>query len=491
MIGSINGVNLNAYSTPVESVQTAGVSAANTQEVEFSYNPQDQTVMDPVTVNLTTEKGAKAPQTENVRLSRSETLKPNAEGNYVYEAGTREYITANSMAAVQHTVDRMGDIFGQEINFAFGDKQIDLHADAGVDLNAYYSRDEASINFFHDFDPVTHKTVYSGASGEVISHEAGHAILDAVRPDFLETWKADTNGLHEAFGDLTALYMSSQNDEVCKLVAQQTGGDLSKPNILANTGEELGTAINNKYGQNATGGDYVRTMINDCKWENPSGVPRRPNKEHPVSTEMHDWSRIFTGAQYDVMTAITQRNIAAGMDPAQAIKAAGKESMELLAGGIKRGPQRDASYRDVALNMLRADAEENGGKAHDIILNSFKARNILQEGDDTPTPKLTATVRQEPRDLTITLDGPEFGKFSGAKVSSKVEDNGEVGMVDTSALELAQDMKQLIQNGCILYTEPNQTVEKKDLFDKNVNPYIGVVRWTNGEMTIERNKMIG
>ena len=272
MIGSINGVNLNAYSTPVESVQTAGVSAANTQEVEFSYNPQDQTVMDPVTVNLTTEKGAKAPQTENVRLSRSETLKPNAEGNYVYEAGTREYITANSMAAVQHTVDRMGDIFGQEINFAFGDKQIDLHADAGVDLNAYYSRDEASINFFHDFDPVTHKTVYSGASGEVISHEAGHAILDAVRPDFLETWKADTNGLHEAFGDLTALYMSSQNDEVCKLVAQQTGGDLSKPNILANTGEELGTAINNKYGQNATGGDYVRTMINDWFRSEESGV---------------------------------------------------------------------------------------------------------------------------------------------------------------------------------------------------------------------------
>ena len=100
-------------------------------------------------------------------------------------------------------------------------------------------------------------------------------------------------------------------------------------------------------------------------------------------------------------------------------------------------------------------------------------------------------MRQEPRDLTITLDGPEIGKFSGAKVSSKVEDNGEVGMVDTSALELAQDMKQLIQNGCILYTEPNQTVEKKDLFDKNGNPYIGVVRWTNGEMTIERNKMIG
>ncbi len=490
MIGSINSVNYTAYSAPADKLEAASSNnATQTKEMEFSYNPQDETVMDPVTIDLNTEHGrtAKAPRTENVKFVRGERLKPNSNGSYVFDKGTKNYVAANSMATVQHTIDSMEKILGYDITFAFGDKQIGLAPDAGVDLNAYYSRDEESLNFFHDFDPVKKETVYSGASGEVISHEVGHAILDSVRPGFLTSWSADTNGLHEAFGDLTALYMSTQNDEVCQLAAQQTGGDLSKPSLLSDTGEHMGRAINNKYDIHDADRDYVRCMINDCKWEDPNNIDsEEPTPEHPVSTEMHDWSRIFSGAQYDVMAAITKRNMADGMDAAQAIKAAGQESMELLTKAVSISPSHDASYRDVALCMLKIDARSNEGKAHDIILNTFKERNILEEGDDTPAETMGITA--EPRDMTITLDGPEYGKFSGAEVSGKAPSG--VGIMSNPGDKLAKDMKRLIQNGSILYTEPNQVVEKKDLFDKNGNPYIGVVRWTDGKMVIERNKMI-
>lgn len=490
MIGSINSVNYTAYSAPADKLEAASSNnATQTREMEFSYNPQDETVMDPVTIDLNTEHGrtAKAPRTENVKFVRGERLKPNSDGSYVFDKGTKNYVAANSMATVQHTIGSMEKILGYDITFAFGDKQIGLAPDAGVDLNAYYSRDEESLNFFHDFDPVKKETVYSGASGEVISHEVGHAILDSVRPGFLTSWSADTNGLHEAFGDLTALYMSTQNDEVCQLAAQQTGGDLSKPSLLSDTGEHMGRAINNKYDIHDADRDYVRCMINDCKWEDPNNIDsEEPTPEHPVSTEMHDWSRIFSGAQYDVMAAITKRNMADGMDAAQAIKAAGQESMELLTKAVSISPSHDASYRDVALCMLKIDARSNEGKAHDIILNTFKERNILEEGDDTPAETMGITA--EPRDMTITLDGPEYGKFSGAEVSGKAPSG--VGIMSNPGDKLAKDMKRLIQNGSILYTEPNQVVEKKDLFDKNGNPYIGVVRWTDGKMVIERNKMI-
>ena len=422
-----------------------------------------------------------------MKFIKGERLKPNSDGSYVFDKGTKNYVAANSMATIQHTIDSMEKILGYDITFAFGDKQIGLAPDAGVDLNAYYSRDEESLNFFHDFDPVKKETVYSGASGEVISHEVGHAILDSVRPGFLTSWSADTNGLHEAFGDLTALYMSTQNDEVCQLAAQQTGGDLSKPSLLSDTGEHMGRAINNKYDIHDADRDYVRCMINDCKWEDPNNIEGEdPTPEHPVSTEMHDWSRIFSGAQYDVMAAITKRNMADGMDAAKAIKAAGQESMELLTKAVSISPRHDASYRDIALCMLKVDANNNEGKAHDIILNTFKERNILEEGDDVPAD--TMGVAAEPRDLTITLDGPEYGKFAGAEVSGKASSG--IGMMSNPADKLAKDMKRLIQNGSILYTEPNQVVEKKDLFDKNGNPYVGVVRWTDGKMVIERNKMI-
>ena len=490
MIGSINSVNYTAYSAPADKLEASSSNnAAQTREMEFSYNPQDETVMDPITIDLNTEHGrtAKAPRTENVKFINGERLKPNSDGSYVFDKGTKNYVAANSMATIQHTIDSMEKILGYDITFAFGDKQIGLAPDAGVDLNAYYSRDEESLNFFHDFDPVKKETVYSGASGEVISHEVGHAILDSVRPGFLTSWSADTNGLHEAFGDLTALYMSTQNDEVCQLAAQQTGGDLSKPSLLSDTGEHMGRAINNKYGIHDADRDYVRCMINDCKWEDPTNIDsEEPTPEHPVSTEMHDWSRIFSGAQYDVMAAITKRNMADGMDAASAIKAAGQESMELLTKAVSISPTHDASYRDIALCMLKIDARSNEGKAHDIILNTFKERNILEEGDDAPAETMGITA--EPRDLTITLNGSEYGKFAGAEVTGKASSG--IGVMSNPGDKLAKDMKRLIKNGSILYTEPNQVVEKKDLFDKNGNPYIGVVRWTDGKMVIERNKMI-
>lgn len=487
MLNSISSVSPMAYTAP-----TSGVSATKVDtEVrgpEFSYNPQDELVMDPITIQVPNIKTSskKAPEGEHVRLADKDGLRPNKDGEYVFQPGTRQYIAANTMATIQSTVNAMSEKFGQDINWAFGEKQIKLIPDGGVMLNAYYSRQDESLNFFHAKDPVTQQQVYTGSSGEVVSHEAGHAILDAIRPGFLSSWHADTNGFHEAFGDLTALYMSSQNDQVCELAARECGGDLHKPNCLSATGELLGRTINNEAGRNVTGGDHVRSLINDFKWQAPHTVDRNPSGTDPLTTEVHSWSRIFSGAQYDVMAAITQRNIADGMDAAAAIKSAGSESMDVLAKAINMSPKENATYRDIALCMLKAD-EEMGGKNHDIILSCMQNRNILFEDDDTPSGVSMASVPAH--DMTVTLDGPEFGKFSGAEVTAKVS-SGIGAMNDNPGQDLINDMKMHIQNGSILYTEPNQVVEKKDLFDKNGNAYIGVVRWTDGKMTIERNTMI-
>ena len=195
---------------------------------------------------------------------------------------------------------------------------------------------------------------------------------------------------------------------------------------------------------------------------------------------MHDWSQIFTGAQYDILTDITARNIREGMDPAQAIKAAGRESMEILAGAVKTSPERDASYRDMALCMLKYDAENNDGRNHDVILDNMIKRNILQEGDDTPTAADMQAMSSS-ENVTVTLSGPEYGMFSGAEVT---------GSSRHGAPSLLKDLKNLIKNGSILYTEPNQSVTKEDLFDRNGNAYVGVVRWVDGKMTIEQTGMI-
>src|SRR5256886_11198540 len=73
--------------------------------------------------------------------------------------------------------------------------------DAGVDLNAYYDRRE--LAFFHD--TVARTTVYTGESPDVLCHELGHALLDALRRELWAAMSLEVAAFHEPFGDISAL----------------------------------------------------------------------------------------------------------------------------------------------------------------------------------------------------------------------------------------------------------------------------------------------
>ena len=167
---------------------------------------------------------------------------------------------------------------------------------------------------------------------------------------------------------------------VC-LAVSQCQGDWRRTNCLAAIGEELG-----QY----NGKDCARLLINDNKWSEEG----RSSSDYSLS-DYQEWALIFSGAYYDVMTGIAQRNIDAGMDSAIALKEAGQEAMELLVKGLTysensyHGPITGAYdsyiYRKVAIAMLKVDAKENGCRAKDIITKVMRSRNILQEGDDAST----------------------------------------------------------------------------------------------------------
>src|SRR5687767_612519 len=55
-------------------------------------------------------------------------------------------------------------------------KKLLIEPDAGEELNAYYDGD--SLRFFHY--PVGKSVIHSGASTDVVAHEVGHALLDAL-----------------------------------------------------------------------------------------------------------------------------------------------------------------------------------------------------------------------------------------------------------------------------------------------------------------------
>ncbi|MHB2021452.1 MAG: hypothetical protein ACYCW6_31360, partial [Candidatus Xenobia bacterium] len=309
-------------------------SAAPPQDVEVSYNPQDSTVMDaqPIIIHGVSE----GPQTDKVKLKAK--LTP-VNGQYVYDPTDAQYHGAVSFATVNHTIDVFSQALGHPIDWAFRGK-LGIKPDDGKMLNAYYQRFDKSLHFFHDTDKVSGQTVYSADSGEVVSHETGHAMLDGLRPAYMESWSPDPAAFHESFGDVMALMVALQDDRVLDRVVQQTGGDLSKPNIAANLGEQLGVAINDNAGKNVTGGNYTRTAINDFTWQDPSTLPDKGDATH-LGSEAHSFSRLWTGAIYKVLTGMVNENLKAGQAPKDAIKNADTELLKLYANLFKTAPEGD------------------------------------------------------------------------------------------------------------------------------------------------------
>ncbi len=186
---------------------------------------------------------------------------------------------------------------------------------------------------------------------------------------------------------------------------------------------------------------------------------------------MHSWSRLWTGATHDVVAALVHENLAADQKPSEAIKNAQAAQHE-----------GDFTYRDMANAWIASQEQNDGGKHVDT------ERKILPEASFSPEAPLPPGTN----DLSLELKGERFGQFQGARVSTTL--SGQSRSLDqdpeTSA-RLENDMARLIRTGKILWTEPNQTVSRKDLFDKSGEPYLGLIRWTDGAPTIERVTIAG
>lgn len=462
------------------------------KDTEFSFNPQDRVVMNPSTTVVPQVKlGTEGPETERF-ATRGMDVKPNKDGKYVYESNDPKVHGAVAFSSAQKTLTMFESAFGARVDWAFGAPQLEIypdHQDREM-LNAYYSRSDGSVNFFHQRDPITNGMVQSGHSGEVVAHEVGHAILDGLRPGYLSAWNSDTGGFHEAFGDMVALLMNTQDDRAVARVIAQTDGDVRKPNIMSTVAEELGRGINDVKGKNITGFDGIRQAVNSFKWAEPSTLPERGGPDR-LGSEAHDFSRLWTGAFYDVFATITDEKKAAGAAPKDAIKQAGAECTKLLANLMKEAPRGQFTYRQMAEAFVRSDERHNGGQRAGLIRDVFTNREILPKPGTASFASLeTVPPSSNFRMVETTLRGSEFGQFEGAMVKTPLDNGFPLGKDVETARRTQADLKGLVANGRIKMTNPGQKVETKDLFDSEGRPYIGVVTWDNGQMNIERVQVL-
>ncbi len=269
-------------------------------------------------------------------------------------------------------------IDGRFLRRWFGDQnQLAVLTDAGDDLNAFYDRD--SLQFFsHTFGGVT---VNSAESVDVVTHEEGHAFLDAIRPDFFDVPFIEVGALHEAFGDCMAIVTALEDRAIRDAVLASTP-DLAANHFVESLAEALGDAIAREFGASSVDVGALRHALNTFQYADPTSLPPDAPADQ-LSGEVHSFARVFSGAFYDVI-----RNIYIGgrRKDSLALRKASRTAGKLLMAAIRIVPATPSTFRGVGQRMLQVDVSKNRGANTAAITEAFAAHGMSLPAPATSLP---------------------------------------------------------------------------------------------------------
>jgi hypothetical protein len=281
---------------------------------------------------------------------------------------------ANCHVTISENMDLVQGYLGEVIQRWAATANLNVDPEAGEQFNAYYDR--AGLRFFYGTDPKTKKVIYCSEAADVVSHELGHAILDAIRPELWNVHTLEIWAFHEAFGDCMSMLHFLSHTEAVEYLFQTTGGDLTKSNSLSRIAEELGTALHNvSGGANGSVAGYLRDAVNYFNYIQPEKLPSKSRVDE-LSAEPHNFSRVFSGSWYDILIGIFEQEKKAGKEPIVALSIARDVSAKYLLGAVKIAPANPRFFQAIAQSMITCD-RSNQSKYKVILNRVFSQRKII------------------------------------------------------------------------------------------------------------------
>jgi len=245
---------------------------------------------------------------------------------------------------------------------------------AGSDLNAYYDRNSIKL-FYYNFN---NKNFYFADSADIVTHELGHAILDAMRPDFWSVQSLEIWSFHEAFSDILAIFNLMSYDVALKKALEETKGDLLISNCISKLAEEVGVLIRNITRDAAHLSDALRDpAVENFKYVDPSTLPKDTSNDK-LAAECHSFGRVFSNAWYNIFVRIFDFHVAKGEDQFSSIVKARDVAFSSLAQAIPLSP-RVANYYSVVAKCMVATASAKDLEYGKIVKDVFKEWNILND----------------------------------------------------------------------------------------------------------------
>lgn len=256
----------------------------------------------------------------------------------------------------------------------------------GADLNAFYAR-AVGLKFFRGV--VRNQEIFSGESPDIVLHELGHAVLDALKPQLFHVANTEADAFHEAFGDMSAILCCLQLKSMRTKVLVETSGKLNVNSRLSRVAEQLGWAIRQRR-PSAVDHDSLRNAANSFKYVRPDLLDTGP-----LTAESHSFSRVFTGAFLDALGEMFKLT---GTPNEANLLAVSRDMGQLLVDGVHTATIVPAYFSQVAAAMVQADKARFGGRYKVALTRAFVNRQILSVASgmslaDAPEPNLVGAPR--------------------------------------------------------------------------------------------------
>ena len=381
-----------------------------------------------------------------------------------------------------------------------GTRRLMIHPNAGYNYNAYYDR--RSLSFFVGKSK-NQPILYTSDSQDIVAHELGHALLDAIRPDLWNTVSLEVWSFHETFADAYAIFSILQYEATRELFIKQTKDNIRNKNIASSLAEEFGILLHKmSNGQNGSLSHSLRDATVKFKYKDPLLLPKE-GKNNQLIAECHSFGRVFLSAWYEYFILLFELRSKNKINKEEILLKTIDEAYFDLVSAATKAPRQILFLGSVAKTMLRQiqDNQEKHDILHKVFLdwkivrpkvkifNKLTLDQVIDQLDDTKLKikeegDLKSIVVDNGREIKLSsyIDSGDISSLSNDLANYKLDVPSDDAYYFNSNNELIgiekSDFMSIIQSSkfCIDY------INRKDLLgDKNY--------WNIEEDKIIRNKI--
>jgi hypothetical protein len=252
-------------------------------------------------------------------------------------------------------------------------------------------------------------------SPDVVAHEAGHAIIGALKPGLTAR---NSTALHEGLADAVAAMIILSDPDVVARVLSDTGGHLQRDNGATRLVEEASSKTELKMAGISADSNprCLRSLVNseklDCEKLDiydryMSYSTRFAWRGNPYSV-----GQCISGALYDLFVSLYEREVAAGTRQEKAVGDARTITGSLMLLALDFVGEHGVALHEYALALLRADSVFYNGENTNQLCTVLVDRGFIRSRDDA-LAELASLVDSVP----VAILSPQYSErdeiFSG------------------------------------------------------------------------------